>query len=176
MTVPAILASKVLVQRHRIHPKHVEPLAAVFERCHTQTMPPGRTICDEGGQASELFILLSGRVIVKKKDYQGVSKQLATMKAPSIFGHMALVGQTLRTATCITDTECQVAWLDRRLFETLMGELGEQGKAFRWLIVSSMLMQHGKASREIRRLTGQAHHPQIEDDDIDGLTASLHGW
>jgi CRP-like cAMP-binding protein len=176
MSVPSIIASKVLVERHHLHPRHAEPLALVFERCIVQKVPSGRVICDEGDAASELFILLTGRVGVKKKDYQGVSRDLAEMKAPAIFGHMALVGKSLRTATCFARTDCQIAWLSRGLFDTLMEEPGDQGRAFRWLVISSMLMQQGKGAREIQHVLGHAQRVDLESNEISKLSATLHGW
>lgn len=176
MTDKALLASKILVDRHRLHPCHVDPLAQVFERCQLQKIPEGRSICDEGGPASELFVLLVGRVGVKKKDYQGVAKELAVMKSPAVFGHMALVGKSLRTATCYARTDCQIAWLDQRLFDTLMQEASHQGEAFRWLIVSSMLMQHGKAAKEIQRLLTHAQKVDENLEELSTVGATLHGW
>ena len=176
MSVPSIIASKVLIERHRLHPRHAQPLSHVFERCMLQQIPEGRVICDEGGHAAELFILLTGRVGVRKKDYQGVSQDLAVMKAPAIFGHMALVGKSLRTATCFARTDCQIAWLDQRLFEILMEEGGPQGEAFRWMIISSMWLQHGKGAKEIQRVLFQAHQVDIGEEELSTLSASLHGW
>jgi len=176
MSIPSIIASKVLIERHNLDPRHAEPLALVFERCIVQQVPSERVICDEGGSAAELFILLTGRVGVRKKDYQGVSKDLAEMKAPAVFGHMALVGKSLRTATCYARTDCQIAWLGHKLFDTLMDEPGDQGKAFRWLVISSMLMQHGKGAREIQHLLGHAQRVDIEELEIAKLSATLHGW
>ncbi len=172
----SFLAAKVLAQRHRLPGRHVEPLNQVFGRSNIQKLPAGRTVCDEGAPAHELFVLISGRITIRKKDYQGVARDLAPMKAPSIFGHMALVGGTNRTASCVCETDCEIAWLDRRLFDTLMQEHSEQGKAFRWLLIASMLMQQGKASREIQRLSGQAANPEDEEKDLATFTASLHGW
>jgi hypothetical protein len=58
----------------------------------------------------------------------------------------------------------------------LMDERGEQGEAFRWLILSSMLQQQGKSATESARLMFRAHNSDLDEGDVSSVTATLHGW
>jgi hypothetical protein len=87
-----------------------------------------------------------------------------------------LVAKTPRTATCIASETCTLVGLDSGLFEILLELTGPQGEAIRWLLVSSMLMQHNTGTLGIQRQMIRAREARLDDGEITILTASLQGW
>lgn len=88
---------------------------------------PGDTIVREGEPGSALYIILSGRVRVERREAAG-SQVVAELKPGDFFGELALIEEEPRTATvtAIEETECLlfVAWEFTALLKS------EQGMAY----------------------------------------------
>ena len=95
--------------------------AAVRKRLERRRYAPGASIVRRGDPAHELFLLTSGRLSVTVDRVDGGSpRRLTTQSAGTIFGELAFVARTTRTADVHADTivECQVLRADA--FDELM--------------------------------------------------------
>jgi len=82
--------------------------------------PFGAVIVREGEPADALYVLASGRARVVKRGDNGDEVPLDVLRAGDVFGEMALLERTVRTATVRASSEVQVWRLDRPAFEDLL--------------------------------------------------------
>jgi CRP/FNR family cyclic AMP-dependent transcriptional regulator len=84
----------------------------------------GTTLFREGSAGALAYVVLEGRVAVS---IQG--KLLQKVGPGGIFGEMALVDQSTRTATAVTETECALVALNRNVFLALVKSNPDFGAA-----------------------------------------------
>lgn len=77
----------------------------------------GETIVSDGAPATEMYLLRSGRVSIKVK-----GKTVEEIGAGGIFGEMALIGDSARSAGVIATEDSVVIPVDQRLFLILIQE------------------------------------------------------
>lgn len=80
-----------------------------------QQFAPGATIIDEGSQAEVVYVLVRGQATVSLG-----GKKIGTIDENEIFGEMAVLTHTNRSATVQAQTECLVQILDRDSFRNLI--------------------------------------------------------
>ena len=76
-------------------------------------------VFDEGEEGQALYVVLSGRVLICRPA-DPVALVLAENPAGSLFGELALLGGTPRTAQARAAEDCVLAALSRSDFENLM--------------------------------------------------------
>ena len=79
-----------------------------LERATTMRYEAGKTIMNEGDAGTSMYIVLDGRVTILIK-----GKAVESVAAGGAFGEMALVDQSLRTATAVADVESSLLALNR---------------------------------------------------------------
>jgi len=120
-------------------PSHYDPAVALdFFRSagKPQTIAKGATIFTENRKGmplllmpNRIYLLLEGWVGVFSKD-----EHVATIQAGEIFGEMASMGQTPRSASAVAMNECRVIGLDDAQFQTALGK----NPAFALMLMSVM--------------------------------------
>jgi CRP-like cAMP-binding protein len=75
------------------------------------TVKAGTTIIDQGQAGREAFVVMSGSLIVKRN-----GKKVATLETGAMVGELALLDHGPRTATVITETDCDLFVIDARSF------------------------------------------------------------
>ncbi len=80
---------------------------------------PGDALCTEGHAGQSCFLVASGQVDVVKQ-IDGQDKSLATLRAGSIVGQMALVDRSPRSATVRAGSYTVALELNREVFERLL--------------------------------------------------------
>ena len=83
------------------HPSRgVKPaaLTEVLESLEINEFEHGDLLCSEGDPGDSMYFLLFGSILVTRKDAGGVDRELVTMSAPALLGHMALVDNSPRSA------------------------------------------------------------------------------
>lgn len=80
---------------------------------------PTDALCTEGHSGQSCFLVASGQVEVVKA-IDGQEKSLATLRAGSIVGQMALVDRSPRSATVRASTSTIALELNREVFERLL--------------------------------------------------------
>lgn len=77
----------------------------------------GQTIMEAGTTGQSMFVVLEGEVEVKVGD-----KRIDVVGPGSIFGEMALIDDTPRSATIAAITDCRLVEVDRKRFEFMVSE------------------------------------------------------
>jgi len=78
------------------------------------SLPAKRTIFHEGDKGDSLFIIRSGRVKITKKYLKGEEKTLALLGPKSIFGEMALLEDSERSASATAEDDVKLLELSRK--------------------------------------------------------------
>lgn len=94
-----------------------------------EAVPVGTELLTVGAEADRAAVLLDGEALAIGRN----GAVLSTMRAPDLFGEVALVQGGTRTATVRAGAEgCRVVWLDRAAFDALLAD-GAVGPALRAL-------------------------------------------
>ena len=111
-----------------------------------ETKEAGEVIFSEGDPGTFMLILVEGRVSVFKGGENG--KHLLSYEGRGRFlGEMALLDRELRSATCITETECKILTLDRSALDRMEDECPRL--AYRFTLCLAQLL-----SRRLRKTSG----------------------
>jgi len=97
-----------------------EVRAQVRRRFVRATQSFGAVIVREGEPADALYVLTSGRARVVKRGDDGEEVPLNVLRAGDVFGEMALLERTTRTATVRASSDVEVWRLDRAVFDELL--------------------------------------------------------
>lgn len=146
-----------------VRPHH---LAAVLGATSLRRHSTGEVLCSEGDAGDEMFFLVDGSIQVTRRDSRGRSRDLATIRAPALVGHMSLVDNSPRSATCTTGERSVVGVMDRRQYNALLSEPSDRGTALRRLLCASLTRQLVGANGRIRGMLLEADQ-QSGDDGLD---------
>lgn len=153
-------------------------------------------LCDEGDPGEEMWFLLRGTIEVQRKDLDGEARELGTIVAPALIGHMALVDHSPRSATCVAQTDVELVVVRAQVYERLLNEASVTGSSLRRLLLSSLCGQLVAANGQIRQLVDDLTQNEAEatpiapparrsadprkrrstDDRMVRLSAQLGGW
>lgn len=148
-----------------VKPAH---LAEVLSASNMQKFNDGDAIITEGDAGDVMYFLLDGSIRIQRRDPRGNMRELATMKAPSLVGHMSLVDRSPRSASCIAIGRTVCASIDRRKYESVLSETSPRGMALRRLLLASLTKQLADANARIRELIdGGANVPKPKARKID---------
>lgn len=125
-------------------PGEVERLRSLMVRRRYAT---GDLLVGAGDPATELFVVVSGRLSVSLPLAGGARRRLTTLTAGSIFGELALLGRDRRTADVVADSavDCEVLSIDA------FNALG-RADPLRAVLLENLLRI---VSRTARRMTGE---------------------
>lgn len=98
-----------------------EGLVMLESKMQRRSWSTGETIIETGAEASDLFLLESGRVSVLIGSANN-QRRLANFSAGMVFGEMALIDRAPRSATIVADTAVQCLLLPGDVFEALGAE------------------------------------------------------
>ena len=73
-----------------------------------RTYNPKQIIIREGDYGKEVFLIIAGKVVVTEKVKKGSYKVLNSLGPGEIFGEMAMLENTSRSATLIAATPCKL--------------------------------------------------------------------
>ncbi|MCX8064281.1 MAG: cyclic nucleotide-binding domain-containing protein [Candidatus Hydrogenedentes bacterium] len=86
-----------------------EDVAHVLQGGKVFEFPQGRTIFHEGQTGTALFVILSGKVGLYKR-----GREIAVLNPGDVFGEMALLTESPRTASAVALTMVRVLTLDEK--------------------------------------------------------------
>ena len=112
----------------RVYPEKLPPVplfselpadafAAVLTSLKLRRTRPGEVILAEGEAGHSFYVLARGSVAVTKHLAQGGQSRLATLHEGAIFGEMALVSASPRTATVTAEDDCDLLEFDREALQ-----------------------------------------------------------
>ncbi|MFP4113018.1 MAG: cyclic nucleotide-binding domain-containing protein [Spirochaetota bacterium] len=86
--------------------EYMERLQAI---CWTKSVAGGKTVIQEGERGSEMYIMLSGRVEIRRRTRAGDDYTVTKLRAEDnvFFGEMALIDDDLRSATIVTTVDSE---------------------------------------------------------------------
>ena len=100
-----------------------EKLAKFSSRLQERTYPPNTAIIREGTYGDTMFIIISGRVDILKRDPNGdFDVTIAALNSGACFGEMALISGNPRSATVVTAAHTKVLVLKKKDFDLLLNE------------------------------------------------------
>jgi len=138
------------------------------EDAHFRMYNPGELLIRQGSSDRSLFIILTGAVAVTGSDGGTV---LAVLRAGDIFGEMAFLTDTRRTANVIARDAVIALKLDSVLFEQLPAEVREK---FKDKIIKKLVSRLETANKELTRLSTLAGNGPFEMPET--LAAPAHSF
>ncbi len=85
-----------------------------------QSFAPGQVIIKEGEEGDKFYGILSGRVLVEKKDLSGNPAIIARLGPGDGFGELALIDNEKRSATCSAEAQVEALEISRKEFKALL--------------------------------------------------------
>jgi len=122
------------------YPEHLPPIplfselpadsfAMVLHALKLVRTAPGQPIVKEGDPGNSFYMLARGSVRITKQSADGPPVQLATLHDGSIFGEMALVSASPRTATVEAVTDCDLLEFEREALTALSRDAAPVARA-----------------------------------------------
>ena len=135
-----------------------------------------------------------------RRDINGEDRILSDMTCPCVFGHMAVIDGSKRSATCRANGPVEIVRLHRSQVDQLIAEGSVAGIALRRLLIASLCDQLSNANGFVRQIvldhaessdaevttpppTAAAPQPKktkastaSADDDLRTLAVKLGGW
>ena len=99
-----------------------EALDEVNMRFREQHHEAGAVICNEGAQATSLFIVAHGKVKLVRHSLEGDDVLLDILPPGKLFGGVTPLGQSRYAETAIAHTECCVLAITAAAFEKLLAQ------------------------------------------------------
>ncbi|XP_056444568.1 cGMP-dependent protein kinase 1-like [Gadus chalcogrammus] len=101
--------------------KHLEhgQILTIMECMHPTSVSQGCCVIQEGDDGSTVYVLEEGMVEVTKE-----GKKLCTINAGKVFGELAILYNSSRTATVTALTDIKLWAIDRQVFQTIMMRTG----------------------------------------------------
>ena len=113
----------------------------------------GETIIAQNAPAHELYFLIEGCVDVSVRIGSGPGHRVATIDAGTMFGELALFGDTPRTANVIAATPGELRTLERAAFDELRAKHPATFTALLLAVGGSLSERLRRANSEIRALS-----------------------
>ena len=143
-----------------------EELAAVRPSFEEVALPAGRDVIAEGAPGDDMFILVSGKVRVRKSMVlKGIAVpvleaeaggktlcELSDAQSP-FFGEMALLDRDIRSATVTCLTDCRFLRIDRDRFFAFLAERPDIGVKLVTALAKRLARVVRKNNNEIVKLT-----------------------
>jgi len=81
----------------------------------------GATVIQQGEEGSRFYLVEYGELIATKWAADGTQQQVLAYKRGDYFGELALINNECRAATVIATTDARLLWVDRKVFQRLLG-------------------------------------------------------
>jgi len=80
-------------------------------------------VIKQGEEGARFYLVEEGELKVYKTEGSSVDKEVLTYGRGDHFGELALLKDDVRAATVVAKTDCKLLWVDRKVFERLLGAL-----------------------------------------------------
>jgi CRP-like cAMP-binding protein len=95
-------------------------LCDLIERSSLRSYASGEVLLREGGLPVEVFLLLSGRISVLRRDSSGRDRVIARRQAGEWIGEMGIVQEMAHSATVVADTPTRALVVPRDAFKGIV--------------------------------------------------------
>ena len=144
--------AQTLLRSYEVRSARSSDLASAIVKGKLTSWSDGKTLCTEGEPSDDMYIILKGNVRIVRNDANGVARELAVLKAPTMIGQMGLVDGSLRSATCVAQGKVGAITINIATFRSILEEANSASSAFRHLLLASMNKQLFTANGKIRQL------------------------
>lgn len=127
-----------------------EPLADVLRLAHPLQLEGGALLVSEGDEARDLLIVARGSVRVHLEDASGRHAEVAILQAPLLLGHIAIIDEGRRSATCEMATDGLVLALGQSQVRRLLVGTDRGSEVLRDLMLAGMFRQLDQATERLR--------------------------
>jgi K+-sensing histidine kinase KdpD len=103
----------------------MKPLAKTIAGLSVQTFKAGDEIFDEYSKGRDLYLILNGRVRIKKQTKFGVESLLAVLHENDFFGELSIIDGLPRSARAEAMDDCTIAVLPAPVFRALIARSTE---------------------------------------------------
>ncbi len=100
------------------HP--LEDLEAIAKITAILKYKPGEVIFEEGNHGDFICFLVDGQVEILKMNSTGTKKSIFRLYSPSVFGEMALIENSIRSATVVAKSDVELGIINRKDFDTII--------------------------------------------------------
>jgi CRP-like cAMP-binding protein len=107
-----------------------DEIEALASRMTWRGLPAGHLLFREGDVGSEMYFVLSGRLLITKTVARNVDKVLTRMGPGDFFGEMNLFGGLQRSATVQAEVDTELLVLDRDTLTAVVERNPQAGLAF----------------------------------------------
>jgi CRP-like cAMP-binding protein len=118
-----------------------------------QTYQPRQIIIREGEAGNEVYLIISGKVVVTEKVEKGSYRILNSLGPGEIFGEMAMLENAPRSATLIAATPTKILALTAENFQTIFKAHPRWG----FKILSALGKRIQKAFSQVEEHYGHTH-------------------
>jgi len=136
--------------------------AALEARTQMREFPPQSVIIREGSAGDAAFFVVSGLVGVRRRDpHAGVDFQLSELGPGQMFGEMALLTDSLRTATVVALEATACAVLQRNEFERVLRERPDIALGFARVLAERLAKANEHAGIDFVSLSRTQIDPRV---------------
>jgi CRP-like cAMP-binding protein len=128
---------------------------AHFRNARTQSVPAGLILFNEGEPGKDMYVLIKG---VAEISIGGDVVEVA--RPGALLGEMALINSTLRSATVVTRTDCQVVSIDVRQFDILVRESPEFARHVMGVMAERLRRMNERLREAIGELSVRGRRPR----------------
>ncbi len=155
-------------------------IAELLALCELRSLAKDELLFREREEGAKAYFLLHGRIGVSRRDPAGAAMHVSTLEAPTLVGHMSLVDDATRSATCTAVAPSIVAGISRALFQELVASGGARGSALRRLLIAAMSEQLAGANARILTIIDPPPDYPVDDETtehgIEEASRVLDGW
>jgi len=144
--------AKRIIAHHSFPGASSAAIERVLAKGTLRNVPHGEAICSEGDLGDEFYFLVRGNISVMRRDINGKNRMLSDMTCPCVFGHMAVIDGSRRSATCQANGPVELVVLLRSQLDQMIAEDSVAGVALRRLLVASLCDQLSNANGFVRRI------------------------
>jgi len=162
LTIDYDRIARRLLRAERMPLDGMAPLAEVLRVARPLQLEAGAVVVREGDTARELLVVARGSVLVRLKDASGEVTRVATLQAPLLLGHVAIVDDGARSATCEMATDGLVLSLPRRQVGDVLHSTSRGAEVMRDLLLAGMFRQLDQASARLRAYLQEHPEERVE--------------
>ena len=162
------------VLKSSAHFKDLSPELCDLLARHLEAVPmdQGERMIEEGSMKGDAWILATGEVGVYRATSSEMHEKVGTLKPGALFGHLAVINDDTRTATCITEKGSWVFRMPREVVKALVNSSTPEGKALRHSFIHALAWQLQQANTRLAAVTADharrvAVRRSLKDEDIE---------
>ena len=142
--------ARMLLRAERLPLEGMVPLAEVLHRAYPRQVVAGDVVIREGEPARELLLVVRGSVVVKLKDARVMDVRVASLRAPLLLGHVAVIDGGKRSATCVMTSSGLLLKMPIAEVRSVLRSTGRGAEVLRDLLMANMFRHLGDASDRLR--------------------------